>query len=113
MAGDPHQAPGPAAEPGVHEIVLTVPADGVLCNSLTCARQGKPAEVVVTFGRLSGRWFDPGALWPECWGKSYPNCAGCWDRARRIAHKHRPGLVVRDCRPPAPPGPPAEGRGGR
>lgn len=102
MPGDPCQGPGPVPEPGLDEIVLTAPADGTLCDSRACRRQGKLADVVVTLGRLSGRWFDPEAMWPECWGKSYPDCAACWDRTRQTVEKYRPGLVVRDCRPPAP-----------
>ncbi|HEY5990292.1 MAG TPA: hypothetical protein VIV12_28485 [Streptosporangiaceae bacterium] len=106
MAGDLRQAPGPAAEPGADEIVLTAPAAGAVCDSLACRRQREPAAVVVAYGRLGGNWWDMDTLWPECWGRSYPNCAGCWDRARKVVRKRRPGLVVRDRRPAA------AGRGG-
>ncbi|HEY5989698.1 MAG TPA: hypothetical protein VIV12_25450, partial [Streptosporangiaceae bacterium] len=61
--------------PGADEIVLTAPATGALCDSLACQRQRKPAALMVTYGRLSGTWWDKNALWPECWGRSYPNCA--------------------------------------
>lgn len=104
------QAPGLGAEPGADEIVLTAPASGTLCNSLTCKRQRKRADVVVTFGRLAALWFDPGALWPECSGHSHPDCAACWDRTHQVARDRRPGLLVRDCRPAAPTGPPAGNR---
>jgi hypothetical protein len=98
-------------QPGADEIILTSPASGTLCNSLTCKRQRRPAEVVVTYGQLSGAGWDKTALWPDCWGRSYPHCAECWDRARQVVEKHRPGLVVRDCRP-GPHGRPAAGAGG-
>ncbi|HEY5985742.1 MAG TPA: hypothetical protein VIV12_05060 [Streptosporangiaceae bacterium] len=91
---------------------MSAPAAGALCDSLACQRQRKPAEVMVTYDRLGGNWWDKDALWPECWGRSYLNCAGCWDQTRQVAQARRPGLMVRDCRPAAPPGPPAAGQGG-
>jgi hypothetical protein len=56
--------------------------------------QGRPAEVVVTFGQLG----TPGEdfLWRECWGQSYPMCGACWHRTRRTAKRYRPGLIVID-----------------
>ena len=85
--------------PGHDEVVLTAPDGGRLCNSLACARAGRAAEVVVTYGVLN----DPGAiyqacggLWRESWCKPVPMCCGCWDSSRQVAVKFRPGLVVID-----------------
>ena len=43
--------------PGCDGIMLTTPDGTALCNSLACARAGRAAEVVVTYGTLN----DPGA----------------------------------------------------
>jgi hypothetical protein len=58
-------------DPGYDEVVVSAPLAQHLCNSLGCARAGKLAEVIITFGVLA----DPGAfpsdrssLWPESWG---------------------------------------------
>jgi hypothetical protein len=64
-----------------------------LCNSREHAQLGCLANVIVTFGRPGIR-FHPDALWPECWGRSYPLCTECWDTARQIAHRRRPALVI-------------------
>lgn len=93
---------GPA--PGPDEILLTAPGPGALCQDREHRRHGRPAEVLVTFGRLAGPGSylrGPGALWPGCWGRSYAMCAGCWERTRRLAAAARPGLTVCDTRPGA------------
>ena len=42
-----------AVFPGRDEIILTAPGSGVLRNSLACARAGRAADVVATFGTLN------------------------------------------------------------
>ncbi|HEY5988613.1 MAG TPA: hypothetical protein VIV12_19860, partial [Streptosporangiaceae bacterium] len=75
MAGDiPASPPGP----GLDEIALAAPASGALCHSLACANRRKLAVAVVTFGQLGGDWWGKDALWPDCWGRSFPCCGGCW-----------------------------------
>jgi hypothetical protein len=95
--------------PGYDEIVLSTPASPRLCNSRGCARQGRAAEVIVTYGVLN----DPGAsphdraaLWPEAWGHAVPICAGCWEQSRQVAVKYRPALAVCDDTASAAPQPP-------
>jgi hypothetical protein len=88
--------------PGHDEIVLSTPSGGCLCGSREHARLGYPAVVVVTFGELGIRW-QRDALWQSSWGRSFPVCLRCWDAMREVAQAQRPGLVVRDCREPAPP----------
>jgi hypothetical protein len=97
--------------PGYDEIILTAPGDGRLCGSLACTRAGRAADVIVTYGVLADPGFrinDRSALWPECWGVSYPGCADCWKASRQVAVKYRPGLVIRDLSAPATPQPPRE-----
>jgi len=88
------------AAPGLDEIAVAAPPGRCLCNSREHARLGCLADVVVTFGDLGTRW-EPGALWQDCWGRSYPLCGQCWDSVRAVAVERRPGLVVRDDREPA------------
>jgi hypothetical protein len=88
------------ATPGLDEIVVTAPPGRCLCNSREHARLGCLAELIVTFGQLGTQW-EPEALWQDCWGRSYPLCAGCWDMVRQVAAERRPGLVIRDDREPA------------
>ena len=91
-------APGP----GPDEICLSAPGARAFCQDREHRSRGRPAEVVVTFGRLAdpGSYrHGPGALWPECWGRSYAMCAQCWERTRRLAAAARPGLAIRDARP--------------
>jgi hypothetical protein len=99
------------ARPGHDEVVLTRPDSAALCNSRGCAQAGTLARVVVTFGTLN----DPGAslysreaLWRESWHKPVPMCAGCWESARQVAARYRPGLVVIDAGPAT-----AQSSGGR
>ena len=101
------------AHPGHDEIILTTPDAPQPCNSLACARAGRLAEVIVTYGVLN----DPGAsphnraaLWPESWGHSVPMCTGCWEQARQVAVKYRPGLVIRGLTGPAAGAQPPMGR---
>jgi len=49
------------ARPGHDQIVLTTPDGAVLCNSLACARAGRAAELIVTYGVLN----DPGASYHD------------------------------------------------
>jgi hypothetical protein len=60
------------------------------------------AEVIVTFGTLGNAAWDRDAVWPDCWGHSYPMCAECFDLTRQVAQRHRPSLVITDTRPPRP-----------
>jgi hypothetical protein len=92
------------ARPGYDEVVLTAPDGAALCNGRGCAEAGRLAGVVVTFGVLN----DPGAgyqhrraLWRESWHKPAPMCAGCWESARQVAARYRPGLAVIDAAGPA------------
>jgi hypothetical protein len=95
--------------PGLDEIAVAAPPGRCLCNSREHARLGCLAEVVVTFGELGTRWH-PDALWQDCWGRSYPLCAECWDTVRQIAANRRPGLVITQAASAPPPSPaPAAG----
>jgi len=92
------------ARPGHDQIVLTTPDGAVLCNSLACARAGRAAELIVTYGVLNdpgASYHDRGALWRESWGRSYPLCGACWEYARQVAIRYRPGLTVIDHTGPA------------
>ena len=95
-----------AVAPGRDEIILTTPDDHTLCNSLRCARAGRAAQVVATFGTLNdpgASYHDRAALWREVWGYSYPLCGTCWEQIRQVAAKHRPGHIsVRGRTVPAP-----------
>jgi hypothetical protein len=82
--------------PGRDEIVLTEPATGQLCSSLEHRRAGQPAQVVVTMGQMGAADYHRDAVWPECWGKSYPMCGPCWEATRQVAQARRPGLVITD-----------------
>jgi hypothetical protein len=99
-----------ARQPGLDEITVTAPGGRHLCNSLQHRNAGRLADVMVTFGRLGIRKLDPQALWPECWGRTYPMCGQCWDDARQFAQKRRPGLVIHDHRAPSPPTSPPPGQ---
>jgi hypothetical protein len=81
----------PAAEPD--QIIVTTPDGRQVCHSLGHARLGVLAEVVVTFGQLGTRW-QPGAVFQDCWGKSYPMCAECWQACREVAQARRPALTI-------------------
>ena len=85
--------------PGRDEVILTAADGSVLCNSLGCARAGRAAALIVTYGVLNdpdAGYYDPAALWQESWHEPVPMCAGCWDSNRQVAVKRRPGLVVVD-----------------
>jgi hypothetical protein len=90
--------------PGHDEIVLTTPPGRCLFNSREHARLNCPADVVVTFGELGTHW-QRGARWQGTWGRPFPVCSACWDAIREVAEVHRPGLVIRDRREPAPAAP--------
>ena len=93
-----------AAAPGRDEIIVTAPDGDTLCNSLGCARAGRTAQVIATYGTLNdpgAGYHHRGALWRESWGHSYPLCGTCWQQTRQVAAKYRPGLVVIDARPAA------------
>jgi hypothetical protein len=83
--------PPPAA--GHDEIIVAAPDGRQVCNSLGHARLGVLAEVVVTFGELGTRW-QPGAVFQDCWGRSYALCAECWQAACEVAQARRPALVI-------------------
>ena len=89
-------SPPPAQQPGTDEIVVTAPAPGTSCNTLTCKHQGRLADLVITYGQLGTHPWDKDSLWPGSWGRSYPQCRPCWDSIRDVAETHRPGLVVTD-----------------
>ncbi len=89
--------------PGRDEIVLTAPDARALCQDREHRGAGRPARVIVSFGRLAGPAASAcgaGSLWPECWGRSFAMCAECWERTRRLAAAARPCLAIRDARPP-------------
>jgi hypothetical protein len=93
----------PQAVPGLDEITVATPEGRPLCHSLACRNQGRPAEVIVTFGQLGTFWRD--ALWLDCWGRAYPMCGPCWDRTRQVAQQARPALAIREAASaPAAPG---------
>jgi hypothetical protein len=81
--------------------VVASPPGRCLCNSREHARLGCLANVIVTFGQLGTRW-QPDALWPECWGRSYALCTECWDTVRQIAASRRPGLDITEATSPPP-----------
>lgn len=100
-----------APSPGYDEVILTTPDSARLCNSLACARAGRAAEVIVTYGVLNdpaASYHARAALWRESWHKPVPMCGTCWDSSRQVAIKYRPGLVVCDLTAPATPRPPTE-----
>jgi hypothetical protein len=78
---------------GHDEIIVAAPDGRQVCNSLGHARIGVLAEVIVTFGELGTRW-QPGAVFQDCWGRSYPLCGECWQAAREVARARRPALVI-------------------
>jgi hypothetical protein len=80
--------------PGRDQIAVTSPAARTLCHSREHARLGVLAAVVVTFGQLGTTTWGKDALWPGCWGRSYPMCGECWDTTRQVAQRARPGLVI-------------------
>jgi hypothetical protein len=97
--------------PGYDEVILTTPDSARPCNSLACARAGRAAEVIVTYGVLNdpaASYHARAALWRESWHKPVSMCTDCWDSSRQVAIKYRPGLVVRDLTAPATPRPPTE-----
>ena len=101
------------AHPGHDEIILTTPDAPQPCNSLACARAGRLAEVIVTYGVLNdpgASYHARGALWRESWHKAVPMCTDCWDSSRQVAIKYRPGVVVRDLTGPAAAPQPPMGR---
>jgi hypothetical protein len=99
-----------APYPGHDEVILTTPDSPRPCNSLGCARAGRRAEVIVTYGVLNdpaASYHASTALWRESWHQPIPMCPDCWDSSRQVAAKYRPGLVVIDTR--AATAPPAAG----
>jgi hypothetical protein len=79
--------------PGHDEIIVTASAPRAVCHSRDHARLGVLAEVVVTFGELGARW-QPGAVFQDCWGHSYPMCGECFQALREVAQARRPALVI-------------------
>lgn len=83
---------------GRDEIVLSGPGQDDLCQDRGHRDQGRPAEVIVTFGQLAdpGSFaFSPDAFWPGCWDRSFPMCGECWARTRALAGAARPRLAIR------------------
>ncbi len=72
------------AAPGHDEIILTVPGAPHLCNDRAHRNQGRPAQVIVTFGQFGTLHESRQALWPESWGRSVPLCATCWQATRQL-----------------------------
>jgi hypothetical protein len=87
--------------PGLDEITVATVPGRWQCNSRQHAQLGVLADVIVTFGHLGTRRYH-GALWPECWGRSYALCGECWDTVRQIAQGRRPGLVITEASGPPP-----------
>jgi hypothetical protein len=81
-------------QPGHDQIALTAPPPRTLCHSREHTRLGVLADVVVTFGELGAAAWDNDAVWPGCWGHSYPMCRECWDTTRQVAQARRPALVI-------------------
>lgn len=79
-------------QPGPDEVIIAA-GDGRLCNSRSCANAAQLAEVVVTFGTFGSHW-DRDVVWPECWGRTYPMCAPCWERTRAVLQRARPALTI-------------------
>jgi hypothetical protein len=78
--------------PGPGEITVATPLGRPLCTTLEHRRALWRADVVVLFGPLAS-W---AALFPGCWGRSYPLCAQCWQDTRRLAVQHHPAVVIHD-----------------
>lgn len=94
----PGPAAGQAALPGRDEITLSPACRPQLCCSREHGQAGVLAGVVVSFGRLADAgccWHSRDALWPECWGRSFPMCGECWQLALAVVTARRPGLTVR------------------
>jgi hypothetical protein len=79
--------------PGHDKIIVTAPDGRQVCHSRGHARLSVLAEVVVTFGELGTRW-QPGAVFQDCWGRSYLMCGECWQAVREVAQARRPSLVI-------------------
>ena len=79
--------------PGHDEIIVAAPDGRQVCNSRGHARLGVLAEVVVTFGELGTRW-QPDAVFPDCWGRSFAMCGECWQACREVAQARRPALTI-------------------
>ncbi len=88
--------------PGLDQITLTAPQGQHLCHDRQHRALGRLAEVIVTFGELGTPDLPREALWPGCWGRSYPMCGPCWDTTRQVAQKARPHLVIRGSVEPRP-----------
>jgi hypothetical protein len=85
--------PGLGRIPGPGEITVATPLGRPLCTTLDHRRDHIRAEVVVLFG--SPATAGGPAVFPACWGRSYPLCARCWQDTRHLAQQH-PGLVIHD-----------------
>ena len=89
---------GQPSAPGHDQIMVAAAGERTVCHARDHARLGVLAEVVVTFGKLGTRR-QPDAVFPDCWGRSYPMCAECWQAARAVAQARRPALVVTSTSP--------------
>ena len=90
----------PPPAPGHDQIIVTAPDGRQVCHSRGHARLGVLAEVVVTIGELGTCW-QPDAVFQDCWGRSYPMCAECWQATRDVAQARRPALVITGTATPA------------
>ena len=91
-----------AARPGHDEITLTIPHSRHLCSDRAHRTAGRLADVIVSFGQLGNPRLPRECLWRECWGRSYPMCAACWESSRQIVKKARPQLVIHQGSEPRP-----------
>ncbi len=82
--------------PGHDEITLATPHGQPLCNDRQHHNLGTLADVIITIGQFGTLDAHRQALWPDCWGRSYPLCAACWQTTRQIAARTRPHLVIKD-----------------
>jgi len=85
-----------AAPPGHDEITLTIPHSRHLCHDRAHRNTGRLADVIITFGQLGDPLIPRECLWRECWGRSYPMCAVCWEYTRQTAEKARPNLIIHE-----------------
>ena len=81
---------------------MAAPDGRQVCHSRGHTRLGVLAEVVVTFGDLGIRW-QPDAVFPDCWGRSYAMCGEYWQAAREVAQARRPALVITGTTPASRP----------
>ena len=82
--------------PSHDQITLARPEGRHLCNDRQHRNLSRLAVVIVTFGQLGIPGIPRDAFWPECWGRSYPMCAVCWQYTQQTANKARPNLIIHE-----------------